>query len=92
MLISLSESSRIIHLCGNPFDSHQFILFLIMTNPYLYFDLLGRYHHDVMVTDQQIGIYLEKMQERLRIRKLDVVRSLNINSNENLCALWEKTY
>ena len=91
-MIGLRESSRIIQLCCDTFDSHQFILFLIMTNPHLYFRLLERYHNDITLTDSQIGRFLERNQGLLDIRKIDVVSSLNINSKVTPCALWEKIY
>lgn len=92
MLMRYCEAERVIHqLCGTSFDSHQFILFLIMTNPHLYFNLLERYRYDVAITDMQIGLFLEKNQERLRIKKTGTTNSRNIKSGITPCASWEKT-
>ena len=89
-IVSIEQAQRIIDLMNSSFDSHQFIIELILRYPQTYLDILRTYHYTGKAHGA-IAACLQENSSALHIERQGKVRSANIYGRNTLGELWRKT-
>jgi len=88
-LINIDLAKRIIDALKSSFDSHDFIMALVLSDTITYLGIV-RQSHSIISANQKIGAFLLNNSKKLGISKQGEIESENILGKTNPCAFWIK--